>query len=159
MKKLKLNSVIASVLSLGIICSGSVFASGDEDDSKLPRLPKSYETSKSHKTIKNSQEDEESNETVKSFELRKTERYWRRKFIRFNRYNFYCSLDDIKNTDLYKDFPKTIEELADIAFNEEGGAGFLERLYDEKEKLDEKELDIGIALDEIILMLEFRDEY
>ena len=37
MKKFKLNSVLASVLSLGVVCSGSVFAS--EERASTPKLP------------------------------------------------------------------------------------------------------------------------
>lgn len=37
MKKFKLNSVLASVLSLGVVCSGSVFAT--EERASTPKLP------------------------------------------------------------------------------------------------------------------------
>ena len=164
MKKFKLNSVIASLLSLGITCSGSVFASGNEDGSKAPKPPKSYEISKSHKLVKNSQEDEESNETVRSFTQEEINEDLKRKFIYYNRKGFEGVLDDLKGVELCKGFPQTIEQLAAIAFNEKDSEFFLSYLdrkmeqleYEEKEE-GENENEIG-ALYELSTMVENADD-
>ena len=171
MKKFKLNSVIASVLSLGIICSGSVFASGDEDGSKAPKPPKSYEISKSHNQVKNSQEDEQFDEAIISFSQEDEETYFRKKFTNCYRESFDEVLSDLEGTNLCKDFPQTIEELADIAFDEESKKNFLDYLDDKVKRLEEeiknmkkqsafkkKKKEQCSALEGIIDMVEYADD-
>ena len=187
----RLNSIIASVLSLGIICSGSVFASGDEDGSKPPKPPKSYETSKSHKSVKNFPEDEDDSKLPKSHSQVKNSQedeqfdgaivsfsqedddddYFREKFINCYRENFDNALSYLEGIKLRKKFPRTIEELADIAFDEERTQDFLGYVYNKVDKLEkeinkekylvlrERKEEQYSALDEIAEMVEYaKDE-
>ena len=138
-------------MSLGIICSGSAFASGDEDGSKPHKPPKSCEISKSHKLVKNSKESEK---TVKSCKTRKTDKDLKSKFIRVNRGTFNYALECLESMKLYKGFPKTIEELADIVFDEEYVEDFLIYLYNKNERIEEKDIISHMALWDIMVMAE-----
>lgn len=121
MKKIKLSTVVAPVLSLGAACSG--FACASSSGQVTPKLPQ--ETVTTTLVRQNARLfSEESKKMPLIVEM----------FLSKNGQILDLLLDELEGVELFEDFPKSVEEFACLLFSE-NSQEFVESLHLELETL------------------------
>lgn len=132
MKKIKLSTVVAPVLSLGAACSG--FACASSSGQVTPRLPQEPVTTTLVRQNARLFSEDEIEKLKSSFEESKKMPLIVEMFLSKNGQILDLLLGELEGVELFEDFPKSVEEFACLLFSE-NSQEFVESLHLELETL------------------------